>query len=111
MSEASGGASPAVAAVEGSPLDLFGQMVRIRAFEDEMQRLFLRGEVHGTVHLYTGQEACAVGVCAALAPGDRVAATYRGHGARARDGHRAARARGRADGPQHRASAAAGPGR
>ncbi|HEY2789839.1 MAG TPA: thiamine pyrophosphate-dependent dehydrogenase E1 component subunit alpha, partial [Gaiellales bacterium] len=33
------------------------------------------------VHLYTGQEACAVGVCAALRAGDRVAATYRGHGA------------------------------
>src|SRR5689334_13936368 len=62
-------------------LDLYRAMVRIRAFEDEMQRLFLRGEVHGTVHLYTGQEACAVGVCSALAPGDRVAATYRGHGA------------------------------
>jgi TPP-dependent pyruvate/acetoin dehydrogenase alpha subunit len=56
-------------------------MVRIRAFEDEMQRLFLRGEVHGTVHLYTGQEACAVGVCSVLRDGDRVAATYRGHGA------------------------------
>jgi TPP-dependent pyruvate/acetoin dehydrogenase alpha subunit len=62
-------------------LDLYGQMVRIRAFEDEMQRLFLRGEVHGTVHLYTGQEACSVGVCSALSDGDRVAATYRGHGA------------------------------
>src|SRR6476660_7935906 len=62
-------------------LDLYRAMVRIRAFEDEMQRLFLRGEVHGTVHLYSGQEACAVGVCSALAPGDRVAATYRGHGA------------------------------
>jgi TPP-dependent pyruvate/acetoin dehydrogenase alpha subunit len=33
------------------------------------------------VHLGSGQEACAVGACAALAPGDRVAATYRGHGA------------------------------
>jgi len=62
-------------------LDLYRAMVRIRAFEDEMQRLFLRGEVHGTVHLYTGQEACAVGVCSALIPGDQVAATYRGHGA------------------------------
>ncbi|HEY2788698.1 MAG TPA: thiamine pyrophosphate-dependent enzyme, partial [Gaiellales bacterium] len=73
MSEASG-SSPAVAAVErGGLLDLYGQMVRIRAFEDEMQRLFLRGEVHGTVHLYTGQEACAVGVCSALQAGDRVA--------------------------------------
>ncbi|HKV67168.1 MAG TPA: thiamine pyrophosphate-dependent dehydrogenase E1 component subunit alpha [Gaiellales bacterium] len=68
----------------GSPagaLDLYRAMVRIRAFEDEMQRLFLRGEVHGTVHLYTGQEACSVGVCSALIPGDQVAATYRGHGA------------------------------
>jgi TPP-dependent pyruvate/acetoin dehydrogenase alpha subunit len=62
-------------------LDRYERMVRIRAFEDEMQRLFLRGEVHGTVHLYTGQEACAVGACSALEPGDRVAATYRGHGA------------------------------
>jgi TPP-dependent pyruvate/acetoin dehydrogenase alpha subunit len=82
VSEASGGSSPAVTAVErGSLLDLYGQMVRLRAFEDEMQRLFLRGEVHGTVHLYTGQEACAVGVCSVLQAGDRVAATYRGHGA------------------------------
>ena len=81
MSEASG-SSPAVAAAErGGLLDLYGQMVRIRAFEDEMQRLFLRGEVHGTVHLYSGQEACAVGVCSVLQAGDRVAATYRGHGA------------------------------
>jgi acetoin:2,6-dichlorophenolindophenol oxidoreductase subunit alpha len=82
VSKAGGGSSPAVAAVErGGLLDLYGQMVRVRAFEDEMQRLFLRGEVHGTVHLYTGQEACAVGVCSALQAGDRVAATYRGHGA------------------------------
>jgi TPP-dependent pyruvate/acetoin dehydrogenase alpha subunit len=63
------------------PIERYAGMVRIRAFEDAMQRLFLRGEVHGTVHLYTGQEACAVGVCSVLAPGDRVAATYRGHGA------------------------------
>jgi acetoin:2,6-dichlorophenolindophenol oxidoreductase subunit alpha len=82
VSNAGGGSSPAVAAVEQEGLlDLYGQMVRIRAFEDEMQRLFLRGEIHGTVHLYTGQEACSVGVCSALSAGDRVAATYRGHGA------------------------------
>jgi TPP-dependent pyruvate/acetoin dehydrogenase alpha subunit len=53
----------------------------IRAFEDEMQRQFLRGEIHGTVHLYTGQEAVSVGVCMELEPDDLVAATYRGHGA------------------------------
>jgi TPP-dependent pyruvate/acetoin dehydrogenase alpha subunit len=52
----------------------------IRAFEETVQRLFLRGEVHGTTHLYIGQEAVATGVGSALAPQDRVAATYRGHG-------------------------------
>ena len=62
-------------------LEGFERMRLIRAFEDEMQRQFLRGEVHGTVHLYTGQEAVSVGVCATLEPEDLVAATYRGHGA------------------------------
>jgi TPP-dependent pyruvate/acetoin dehydrogenase alpha subunit len=36
--------------------------------------------VHGTTHLYAGQEAVAVGVCMALQPDDYVAGTYRGHG-------------------------------
>jgi acetoin:2,6-dichlorophenolindophenol oxidoreductase subunit alpha len=62
-------------------LDLHRRMVALRAFEDAVQRQFLRGEIHGTVHLYTGQEAVSVGVCRSLQPGDRVAATYRGHGA------------------------------
>jgi acetoin:2,6-dichlorophenolindophenol oxidoreductase subunit alpha len=70
------GASVARALLEG-----FERMQLIRSFEDEMQRQFLRGEVHGTVHLYTGQEAVSAGVCAALEPDDLVAATYRGHGA------------------------------
>jgi TPP-dependent pyruvate/acetoin dehydrogenase alpha subunit len=56
-------------------------MLLLRRFEEAIQRLFLRGDIHGTVHLYTGQEAVSVGVCAALDPGDQVAATYRGHGA------------------------------
>ncbi len=62
-------------------LAAFERMTELRVFEDEMQRLFLRGEVHGTIHLYTGQEAVSAGVSFALAPGDVVAATYRGHGA------------------------------
>ena len=45
-----------------------------------MQSLFQQGEVHGTTHLYIGQEAVATGVCAVLEPQDRVAGTYRGHG-------------------------------
>jgi TPP-dependent pyruvate/acetoin dehydrogenase alpha subunit len=40
----------------------------------------LRGEVHGTTHLYAGQEAVAVGVCMTLQEGDWAAGTYRGHG-------------------------------
>jgi acetoin:2,6-dichlorophenolindophenol oxidoreductase subunit alpha len=60
---------------------LYRRMRLIRDFEDAVQSLFMKGEVHGTTHLYTGQEASAVGVCSALAPGDRAACTYRGHGA------------------------------
>jgi TPP-dependent pyruvate/acetoin dehydrogenase alpha subunit len=60
---------------------LYGRMVLIRLFEDAVQRLFMQGEIQGTTHLYQGQEAVSVGVCAALQDGDAVAATYRGHGA------------------------------
>src|SRR5581483_5936368 len=61
---------------------LYGQMLRIRLFEDEAHRLFLRNEIEGSIHLYQGQEAVAVGVCSLLEPPrDVVAATYRGHGA------------------------------
>jgi TPP-dependent pyruvate/acetoin dehydrogenase alpha subunit len=55
-------------------------MLLIRLFESEMQRLFLKGEVHGTTHLCAGQEAVPVGVCSALEPDDYLAGTYRGHG-------------------------------
>jgi TPP-dependent pyruvate/acetoin dehydrogenase alpha subunit len=61
-------------------LERYGRMVLIRDFENEIHRLFLKGEVHGTTHLYAGQEAVAVGVCSTLQPGDWVAGTYRGHG-------------------------------
>jgi TPP-dependent pyruvate/acetoin dehydrogenase alpha subunit len=61
-------------------LERYGRMLTIRLFESEMQRLFLKGEVHGTTHLSSGQEAVPVGVCSALEPTDYVAGTYRGHG-------------------------------
>jgi TPP-dependent pyruvate/acetoin dehydrogenase alpha subunit len=61
-------------------LAAYGRMRLIREFEAAMHRLFLRGEVHGTTHLYAGQEAVAVGVCMALGAEDYVAGTYRGHG-------------------------------
>ncbi len=61
-------------------LESYGRMVLIRLFEQELHRLFLKGEVHGTTHLAAGQEAIPVGVCQALRPDDYVAGTYRGHG-------------------------------
>ena len=61
-------------------LDLFRRMQLIRGFEDLVQSLFLRNEVYGTTHLYSGQEAVAVGFASALDERDRIAATYRGHG-------------------------------
>jgi len=59
---------------------LYRRMLTIRGVEDRIQSLFLRGEVYGTTHLYSGQEAVAVGFASVLGDGDRVACTYRGHG-------------------------------
>jgi acetoin:2,6-dichlorophenolindophenol oxidoreductase subunit alpha len=59
---------------------IYRQMLLIRGFEDLVQALFLKSEVYGTTHLYSGQEAVATGVASLLEGRDRVAATYRGHG-------------------------------
>ena len=59
---------------------LYRRMRLIRGFEDRVQSLFLKGHIHGTTHLCSGQEATEVGVASMLRPGDRVAGTYRGHG-------------------------------
>jgi TPP-dependent pyruvate/acetoin dehydrogenase alpha subunit len=57
------------------------RMHEIRFFEEECQRLFTDGSVRGSTHLCQGQEATAVGACAALQEGDTMTCTYRGHGA------------------------------
>ena len=62
-------------------LELLARMLEIRGVEDEVQRMFTQGLVRGTTHLCQGQEAVAVGVCAALREGDTMTCTYRGHGA------------------------------
>ncbi|MHB8691015.1 MAG: thiamine pyrophosphate-dependent dehydrogenase E1 component subunit alpha [Solirubrobacteraceae bacterium] len=61
-------------------LELYRRMLLIRGFEELVQSLFTKGEVHGTTHLYVGQEANATGVASVLTDDDRVAGTYRGHG-------------------------------
>jgi acetoin:2,6-dichlorophenolindophenol oxidoreductase subunit alpha len=52
----------------------------IREFEERLKWLVETGVPVGAVHYYTGQEACAAGVCAALEPSDWIASTHRGHG-------------------------------
>ncbi len=59
---------------------LYIEVMRLRRFEDKVYQLFLKGELPGTVHQYQGQEAVAVGVCAALEPQDWITSTHRPHG-------------------------------
>jgi acetoin:2,6-dichlorophenolindophenol oxidoreductase subunit alpha len=79
-SRAAGAAASTAGLEREEALELYGRMVLIRRFEDTVQSLFQRGEVPGTTHLYSGQEAVATGVASVLGPEDRVAGTYRGHG-------------------------------
>jgi len=59
---------------------MYERMGLIREFEERLKTLVERGVPVGPVHFYTGQEAVAVGVCAALRPADWIASTHRGHG-------------------------------
>lgn len=61
-------------------LDLLRTMIRIREFEETSARLFLEGKLVGFLHLYSGEEAVAAGVCAALRDDDYITSTHRGHG-------------------------------
>jgi len=56
------------------------QMHLIRAFEEKAEALYALGRVHGTMHLYIGEEAIATGACLALRPDDCILSTHRGHG-------------------------------
>jgi len=59
---------------------MYETMLKIRRTEEELHLLFLQGELPGTVHLYTGQEAVATGVCAHLRKDDYITSTHRPHG-------------------------------
>ncbi len=74
-------------------IDLYRSLTRIRAFENAAEAASQGGvaawgqdssaapaQVRGPIHLSTGQEAVAVGVCAHLAPQDLITSTHRGHG-------------------------------
>lgn len=61
-------------------LRYYRTMLTIRCFEETVEDLFARGMIGGTTHPAAGQEAVAVGVCAALEKKDYVTSTHRGHG-------------------------------
>lgn len=61
-------------------IDLYGSMFLIRRFEERAAHLRQQGFIPGFLHPYVGQEAVAVGMCAALEDGDVITSTHRGHG-------------------------------
>jgi TPP-dependent pyruvate/acetoin dehydrogenase alpha subunit len=61
-------------------LNSYRSMRTIREFEERLHTEFATGEIPGFVHLYCGEEASAVGVCAHLEESDTIASTHRGHG-------------------------------
>lgn len=65
---------------EEKALWMYQKMLEIRGFEDKVHELFAQGVLPGFVHLYAGEEAVAVGVCAHLHDGDSITSTHRGHG-------------------------------
>lgn len=60
-------------------LEMYTLMEKARQFETKASELFMDGEIPGFLHLSIGQEACAVGVCAALRMDDYITSTHRGH--------------------------------
>jgi pyruvate dehydrogenase E1 component alpha subunit len=71
----------AIAAIDREKLlEMYERMVQIRTFEDAAGKNFADGLIPGFVHLYAGEEAIAVGVCAHLTDRDYITSTHRGHG-------------------------------
>lgn len=60
--------------------DIYLKMLHTRNFEEKVAYFFSRGMIHGTTHLYAGEEATAIGACATLEESDLITSTHRGHG-------------------------------
>jgi len=61
-------------------IHMYRQMVSIRLFEEQVNELYTRALMPGLAHLYSGEEAVAVGICEALRIDDYITSTHRGHG-------------------------------
>lgn len=60
--------------------DALRKMWLIRRFEEGAEDSYMRGLIHGTMHLSIGQEASAIGSCMALTDEDKITSNHRGHG-------------------------------
>ena len=60
--------------------EMYKKMLTIRRFEEAVLEVYTQGLMRGLAHLYIGQEASAVGICAALNNDDYLTSTHRGHG-------------------------------
>ena len=60
--------------------EMYRKMLEIRCFEEKVFELYGQNLVPGTIHLYAGEEAVAVGVCSSLRKDDYITSTHRGHG-------------------------------
>jgi acetoin:2,6-dichlorophenolindophenol oxidoreductase subunit alpha len=58
----------------------YRRMVTIRLFEEQVNEVYTRALMPGLAHLYSGEEAVAVGICEALRIDDYITSTHRGHG-------------------------------
>ncbi|MDK2878021.1 MAG: acetoin:2,6-dichlorophenolindophenol oxidoreductase subunit alpha [Thermoanaerobacteraceae bacterium] len=61
-------------------LNMYKKMLEIRKFEEKAIEFFTQNLIRGSMHLYIGEEAVAVGVCSALNRDDYIVSTHRGHG-------------------------------
>jgi pyruvate dehydrogenase E1 component alpha subunit len=61
-------------------LHIYEQMLKIRHFEETVNELYKGARMPGLAHLYSGEEAVAVGVCENLRNDDYITSTHRGHG-------------------------------
>ena len=61
-------------------LAAYKRMRDIREFEDRLHDENNTGDIPGFIHLYSGEEAVAVGICENLTDKDFITSTHRGHG-------------------------------
>lgn len=73
-------ASPSMALSKEQLTRAYRQMKTIREFEERAHAEIMNGQIAGFTHLYTGQEANAVGICEQLSNEDTIISTHRGHG-------------------------------